>query len=125
MEVCTKVPDSSVLPAMEIMDDLIHTAVIVESAETRSDPTTAPFEVHTYPNPTIDVLTIDLKGLQNERTFIRIHNLVGKMIKEVEVDPTTDSKLILNLSNELRTGMYYLHVHNGDRKITKPVIIIE
>jgi hypothetical protein len=125
VEVCSKVPDSNILPSAYIVDDKTYEAEVSEEPKVRSNPSDGKFEVTTFPNPTIDILTVDLKGLQNERTFIRIYDLVGKMIKEVEVDPTKDTRLQLNLSDELKTGMYYLRVFNGDRQITKPVILIE
>ena len=68
---------------------------------------------------------MELEGLGNNTTIIRIHDILGKMVKEIEVDPTTDIKFNLNLGNDLRSGMYYIHVHNDNKKVSQAIIITQ
>jgi hypothetical protein len=73
-----------------------------------------------YPNPTSDVINIDLLSQTNEEaTFarartitiydIRLYNSHGNIVRQTT---TTGDNIQFNVSN-LPAGIYYLHIYDG------------
>ena len=72
-----------------------------------------------YPNPSSGLVTINLEGVNNISTEICLIDLSGKMIQSTTV---FDNQVELDYSN-LAKGFYILQITNGEKVITKKLII--
>lgn len=76
-------------------------------------------DVLIYPNPSNGLVTINLEGINNISTEICLIDLSGKMIQSTTV---FDNQVELDYSN-LAKGFYILQITNGEKVITKKLII--
>lgn len=60
-----------------------------------------------YPNPSNSLITITLNN-KTEKQNVQIYSAVGQLIKEVEVNKTTEIDI-----SELRTGVYFVKLKNS------------
>lgn len=68
-----------------------------------------------YPNPVIDVLTLNLKSANNTVT---VYNVVGQTV----INKITDTKEArIDVSN-LENGLYYIKINNGEESLLKQFI---
>lgn len=70
-----------------------------------------------YPNPVDNFLNISL--VNGDIGFVKIYNLQGQLIQEVEI---TSNQLELNTSN-LQDGIFFVDILQGKEKITKKIIV--
>jgi hypothetical protein len=73
--------------------------------------------VSIHPNPTQDVLYIDMYTLTVQNTTVKVINMNGNVVKELQIQSKAgNSTLSINI-NELVTGLYTLQVY-GNNKLT-------
>jgi len=72
-------------------------------------------ELNIFPNPAHDCLYVS--GLNAGNATLEIHNLIGQSMFKTNI--TTDSKI--NIS-ELKSGVYTVEVHNGNRMVSTKLI---
>ena len=69
-------------------------------------------DVKLYPNPTSGKFNIDL-GLNSEYELLSIYDFMGKMVKQIKLDKTTQI-IQMNMS-ELSSGMYLIRLSSQDK----------
>lgn len=65
-----------------------------------------------FPNPVKDVLSVNLKGLNNGKYTVELNDAIGKLIYRSETDVTEDSYIFQLKVNETAAGNYFLRVSN-------------
>ena len=74
------------------------------------DPEPIPMEVKAYPNPFREILTIDIKGDNDQKVNVQVVNMVGQSIYSAE---QVNTNRILRLGADWPAGMYIIRV-TGD-----------
>ena len=78
-----------------------------------------------YPNPTTELLNIDLQGFDASELQIRLIDMMGKVVKEAMLTTqqtgTTTTTLALDC---LPSGMYHLQCTDGVRTYTEQVVVV-
>ncbi|MBL7933660.1 MAG: PKD domain-containing protein [Bacteroidia bacterium] len=76
-----------------------------------------------YPNPNNGRFTISVNGLSPEQTDIAIYNLLGSCIYTETFNTfSTNLSKIIDLESQI-SGVYLLKLRNGNREITKRIVI--
>lgn len=78
-----------------------------------------------YPNPAKDNVTINYKGNTSEPLTIKLYDAQGKTIlveKEVNTDKEMTKKLNLE---DLKKGIYFLHLEQGKKSEVKKLVVSE
>lgn len=70
-----------------------------------------------HPNPVDNILKINI--VNSDSGFVKIYNLQGQLIQEVEI---TSNELELNTSN-LQNGIFFVDIIQGEEKTTKKIIV--
>lgn len=78
-------------------------------------------EVLAYPNPFSGELTVVLENFGNSKARIEVYDMLGCIVKAVDIDSSTQTNAILNLSN-LPNAAYNIRVRTKDFVINKQVI---
>ena len=78
-------------------------------------------EVLTYPNPFSGELTVVLENFGNSKARIEVYDMLGVVVKAVDVDSSSQANFILNLSN-LPNAAYNIRVRTKDFVINKQVV---
>jgi hypothetical protein len=68
-----------------------------------------------YPNPTKDILNIDLKDWDNQAIELKIYNTLGILTKQVILDENHDNMQQLDIAT-LQNGNYYMFVESGEER---------
>ena len=68
------------------------------------------FDIAAFPNPSMDVLHIELKEEFSGTVMFQVHDAIGHLIQEGEA---SSSKFTIQTTN-WSGGAYYLHVYNTD-----------
>jgi hypothetical protein len=91
----------------------------VSSFLNASDVTGTTDYIKIYPNPFVDVVTLD----NNEQTVskVAVCDLSSKLIREVKISTATTD---INLA-EMPSGIYFMHVYEGDKLVTMHKLIKE
>ena len=94
-------------------------AMVLEMEE-QSMNTDMPMEILLYPNPMMDVATVVISSIQNEKVTIAIIDITGKVVSN-DIFNTNSTFSIQN--SELRSGIYFLTAttSGGERKTIKVV----
>ncbi len=71
-----------------------------------------------YPNPATNYITIDLRGIEETHTILKIYDLSGKVVFEKRFTSTTS----LDVSNFAK-GVYSLEVSNSDKVVRSKVVL--
>ena len=74
-------------------------------------------DITIHPNPVNNILKINL--VNGDSGFVKIYNLQGQLIQEVEI---TSNQLELNTSN-LQNGIFFVDIIQGKGKTTKKIIV--
>lgn len=90
--------------------DIIHVGIVEPLSST----------LRIYPNPTDGRLVIDFGENYLSQSIIRIVNLVGETVKEMEV--TNEKSIDVDLSN-LVSGVYFVHIQSQKGLVTKQVVL--
>ena len=100
--------------------DGTRTASEIIVATCIGEPLDAP-EVLAYPNPFSGELTVVLENFGNSKARIEVYDMLGCIVKAVDIDSSTQTNVILNLSN-LPNAAYNIRVRTKDFVINKQVI---
>ncbi len=71
-----------------------------------------------YPNPTKDMLTINMGNLATENTTLKLVSVIGETVIEKQVNSTLEK---LNISS-LPSGVYFLIINSPTSQITEKII---
>ena len=71
-----------------------------------------------YPNPATNYITIDLRGIEETHTILKIYDLSGKVVFEKRFTSTTS----LDVSNFAK-GVYSLEVSTSDKELRSKVVL--
>ena len=84
-------------------------------------------DIFAYPNPSYDIVRFQLSDLVSGKYKLRIFNILGVPVKEVDVDVNESRKTIaIDLSEmQLGTYLYRLQDSNGRTIKTKRVVLIQ
>jgi hypothetical protein len=70
--------------------------------------------VNVYPNPTRDVLNIDIAASKEANTMIKLLDMSGRVVKQIQARTTIGVNNIKVSLAELSNGIYTLHLlENG------------
>jgi hypothetical protein len=72
-----------------------------------------------FPNPTTDIINIQLGNIDLEQTVLNIYDMYGKLIQEVEIDNGYKAVNVEHLSN----GVYFMQLFNKGQVIDSRKII--
>jgi hypothetical protein len=76
------------------------------------------------PNPAHDWITIDFNGLKGMNAAITIYDLTGRLVGNIYTGTTKQGNNPVRYSvKNLTTGIYFIKFNNGDRTITKKIVI--
>ncbi len=79
-----------------------------------------------YPNPIIDNFTIDLSLNESSKSVeIFLTDMYGKMVSVIYNGAITKNKQNLHLNDNIKSGIYILHLQNDNQHLTKKVIVNE
>ncbi len=92
--------------------------VTVTKQSTGIDNTTLDESINIYPNPTKDIINIDLKNYKGTIINVSFFDIQGK---EVSIDKNVTNNTI-QLTN-LKDGLYMLHIETDNGSINKKIIV--
>lgn len=75
-----------------------------------------------YPNPTSDILNVELHGYQNQKIQLSIVDLTGKKLISKSVKVSSDKYIEQISVADLNPGMYFLKMNNGKKEWVKQII---
>ena len=76
-----------------------------------------------FPNPSKDLISVQLTGATMAATTITLTNILGKAMQQQTIQSSAGSiQSVLNVS-ELASGVYLLSISSGNSQVTKRVII--
>ncbi len=68
-----------------------------------------------YPNPTKELLNIEINVLKSNTTMIKLYDMSGRLIKQISMHSQTGlQKYELNMSG-ISSGLYTLHVYENEK----------
>jgi hypothetical protein len=78
-----------------------------------------------YPNPTNAVSVIEFTPQTNSTIYIVVFDVTGRVVEKKEVTVTSGitSKIEINASAQLNSGIYFVTINFGNQKITKKIVI--
>lgn len=78
-----------------------------------------------YPNPTNAVSVIEFTSPADALVDVRVYDVTGRVVEEKETNVFSDvtSKIEINASTQLNSGIYFVTINFGRQKITKKIII--
>ncbi len=98
--------------------ELVPLSVITSTTETFLDAES----FNAYPNPTSDILNIDLTLAYDADVTIDIFNLTGSVVKSADMGRVTKSTTSTSINvNDLNTGLYFVRVAAGNQVVTKKI----
>ena len=78
-----------------------------------------------YPNPTNSSSSVEFTPSSNSKVNIIVYDVTGRMVEQIILNANSGvrSKYLINSSNQLNSGIYFVTVLIGNNKITKKLII--
>ena len=98
---------------------LLPSGQIIRSQVVQIQLSTASKSLRLYPNPTRDLLTIELPREDDLMAQVKVWDLQGRLVKEVESDR---SRFILDLAN-LASGTYQVMVQSATKRWMEKVVV--
>ncbi len=80
--------------------------------------------ISAYPNPAHDYIDLDLLGWSNGDTRIEIVDMLGRMVKEIEIENVGSDRLRIDLPASLGDGVYFIRLQDTDVREVVPFIIM-
>ncbi|MCG8582371.1 MAG: S8 family serine peptidase [Bacteroidales bacterium] len=77
--------------------------------------------VATYPNPVVDLLTIEWDGAKHGNVTFRLINIAGDIVRTEDVDNSIGKHQIL--VDDLANGVYLLEMQSDDETMVKKIVI--
>jgi hypothetical protein len=90
---------------------LISKAIETDSTSQASDQL---LDASLYPNPFEESCNLFISNVGNEMVMVRIYNLEGELLEEIESTPAELTEM--KLGNQLARGMYVVHIVQGNRQ---------
>jgi hypothetical protein len=78
--------------------------------------------IQVFPNPTTDVLNIDLSSFIDQEVNIRLYNNLGQLVINQNIDRLNDNIKQLDVST-LSSGSYHLQLKIDDQIFSEKVLI--
>ena len=94
-------------------------AVVNQALSTLAAPSFNINDFNVYPNPTSDIITVDLKNIEN--VTVQIFDVNGH--KVYESNHLTTNKIVIDVKNRYSTGIYFVKVSAGNISQTKKLIL--
>ena len=83
------------------------------------------FDVHIFPNPTTDIVTIDILSPASDKIKVDLINLNGEVIESNLSHVVSDNKLIYKIeTGDLNPGVYYLSITSDNYKESYKLMVI-
>ncbi|MEA1874399.1 MAG: PKD domain-containing protein [Bacteroidota bacterium] len=80
-------------------------------------------DVHTYPNPTSDIMTVELGDEYfGQEVEIQVYDLTGRQIS-LDIQDLYSNEYQLNFKDQT-SGIYFIKIQIGDEMITKKISVI-
>lgn len=95
----------------------IYSGTILGISDTEMD------VVSIYPNPSSNLVTIELGSIANDTYNIRIINSIGQIIKVIDETTINGKEKVLLDVSEYHSGLYFVNIHLGDRSIVKKLLV--
>ena len=95
--------------------------ITVEPKTTGIDPTNSDVTVTIYPNPTRDLLIVDVDGITVDGSMIRVFDVYGKTHQIALVG---DAPLTLDLST-FSAGIYFLDIEGENFRHVERIVVVE
>lgn len=78
-----------------------------------------------YPNPTSSSATVDFTPPHNSKAAISVFDVTGRVVEKADVNANAgvSSKYIVNSSDNLKAGIYFISISIGNDRVVKKVII--
>lgn len=70
--------------------------------------------VSCYPNPTSDILNIDLYATKDQHTIIKLLDVIGRVVKHIQVRSLTGMNNIKISMGEIESGIYTIQVYENN-----------
>jgi hypothetical protein len=90
---------------------LISKAIETDST---SQPSDQFLDASLYPNPFEESCNLFISNVGNEMVMVRIYNLEGELLEEIESTPAELTEM--KLGNQLARGVYVVHIVQGNRQ---------
>jgi hypothetical protein len=102
---------------IKLTNTLLNCTPVKISGVTAANRTSAnmveiPFSVKVFPNPSMGVFNIEVQSPDNESVFIKVVDMQGRLVNSMKANSNTSFKI----GWELRPGIYFLEVTQGDNK---------
>ncbi len=80
-------------------------------------------EIKLYPNPVKTQLKVSFQSKENKAAVLRIHDLLGKVIKENKSELVRGNNDMVFAVDQLNPGVYFLEINiSGEKKVVKRFI---
>ncbi len=80
-------------------------------------------EIKLYPNPVKTQLKVSFQSKENKVAVLRIHDLLGKVIKENKSELVRGNNDMVFAVDQLNPGVYFLEINiSGEKKVVKRFI---
>lgn len=76
-----------------------------------------------YPNPLNERLTVDLRFDSEQKVYIQLFNINGKVVFDIPKHAVKNNQYFLNLPG-LPSGVYYITVSNGKNRVSRKIVHI-
>ena len=83
--------------------------------------TTNNFKINIFPNPSVDLIALQIEQINNMVLEIELVDVNGKKINQKKLNP--GCTIAYFNTETLYNGIYFINILNGENKITKKVII--
>lgn len=78
--------------------------------------------ISVYPNPTADIVNLEVKGLKDQRFELTVFNTSMMSIKKQMVHINSEQFQYQFSLDDLPTGVYFVNLKNGQTNITKKIV---
>jgi hypothetical protein len=70
--------------------------------------------IHIFPNPTNDILNIEFDGLQEAKSMVKLYDMTGRLLKQVQVNTQIGLNQMSVSMRELANGTYTIQLFEND-----------
>ncbi|MBN2680950.1 MAG: T9SS type A sorting domain-containing protein [Bacteroidales bacterium] len=98
--------------------DIIKNEILLNDKTTEVQIENDEFLVNIYPNPTKDIINVEIDGIDTPNT-IYLYNSFGQLL--IKKENVVDKQLTINLQ-EYSKGIFFIRVNNAKHSILNKVI---
>lgn len=82
------------------------------------------FDVAVFPNPTNDIVYVNIKNIQSNDVVISVLDLQGRKLREIEKSATNNSELNTSIDfSDLSSGKYIIEIQANNSFVHKKIIV--